>query len=760
MRKIFISIFILLVINLIINNCADRAVFDEIKDICPMIIPEDNATIYNGTPKFEWGKVKGANSYELYINNKLITRTMENMYTLSSEEALTDGEYYWKVRSINEYQYMPCGEKIFKIVIPTSAELLTNDGFCFSTDRPTLEWKNSDGIKHNVIEISINSDFSNILMVYNTSDSKIELSVLEDGLYYWRVISTDVNGNVHTSTTNTFIVNTTVIEKPILNTLTQNNSQPLDFTWAGDVLELPYSYEFNISSDDFSNILFSKTDILNTSYTLTEEDYTLVLGNTYNWRVRINYYDCVGEWSEIQTFNYLANEECINVTTPVISVTGTDYTEEVKDIQWDSVANATEYQISIDYNNGTNTINIVTETLASSTTNYSFTPANNGDYTIKIIAKNDCSSLFDEETKNYYKPPIMCNSKVCNVTTCDNPIANSITMPFGEDMTYPNAVKSSANGDFYAFPYSGVNTRHFVHYYNNTLVKHDIFNAVECGVGLSVDSQRNAHIIYYTHDSVNYLFYDNQTQSYTQEIIQTPFINMGYGSGDAWLAIDSNDIPHVVFGGLNPNALFYATKDSSNNWIITHLASETVYHHTMVLDSNNKILIAYFDSSYKLMLIKGKDGIFSSPVEIPIIPFTINGYFGYIRGLNILRSCDNTLYLILGGFAGSSEIFIYKSIDNGDSWNLTFNNSSLNFWHGMGCDADQDGNIYMSFGIGSSGQVCGYLEIYKLDVLTNTFSLFSSQPSIPGCDPMLSVNCAGYPMLVSNDNILTYFSCD
>ena len=322
---IFVSIVMYLLVSAImLCSCSDRDKFIEIKDSCQLITPEADITLYTGMPEFNWSSVDGANSYQLSINGILVTETENISYTLTDTQTLVSGEYYWSLRSKNEFQYYLCGSQKFTIIIPEAAKLIDpKDGACVNNNIPTFSWEDTGGITEYKIEIAVDNEFKNIILSEITDTTSYKSSPLENGLYYWRVISQDVNGKTYTSEVyemtidNSFIVATL----PNIDGLSPNNANvkdlPILFSWSGDVLSAPYSYYLEISDNDFTDINFSKSDILEPKYTFTSTDYALE-NKGYNWRVRMDYYTCSGNWST-GIINKIA-KACPNVENPILSV--------------------------------------------------------------------------------------------------------------------------------------------------------------------------------------------------------------------------------------------------------------------------------------------------------------------------------------------------------------------------------------------------------------------------------------------------------
>ena len=314
---IFITIFIMT-----FYNCFELENFEEIKEQCQIISPEPDTTIYTSTPEFKWASVKGADSYQLFINGKQITNIKNLSYTLNEEQALTSGNYTWSIRGKNEFQYYSCGKNNFTIIIPEAAKQIDpKDKACVDTNTPTFNWKDKGGIEKYKIEISTDSDFKNIIHKGESKNKSYKSSALENDLYFWRIVSTGINGKTYTSEIYTMTIDNSfiiaVLKQP--ENLNPNNTKiknlPIEFSWTGETLTNPYSYSIEISEDNFKTINFSKNKIHKPNYSLTSSDYTLENKN-YNWRVRINFHSCSGNWSNT-LFTYY-NRKCPTIDNPIL----------------------------------------------------------------------------------------------------------------------------------------------------------------------------------------------------------------------------------------------------------------------------------------------------------------------------------------------------------------------------------------------------------------------------------------------------------
>ena len=302
-KYIKFSILLKLFIAFFLISCNDNGRFIEIKEACNLKTPTENETIYIGTPNFSWDAVRGASSYQLFINGKLITNSEALSFQIPKENALEAGNYTWEVRSKNYYQYYPCGERAFTIIIPTDPRLVSpTEEACVNTTTPSFSWEDDGGIEIYRVEISKTKDFNTILLSDETIDTNYTCSTsLDNGRYYWRVISTDINGITHTSEVYTMTINTFIIAvdlptpiaiSPINSTL---NEQPITFYWDSNEFNENFTYTFELSEDNFVSTVFNVGGLQKNSYTLNEQDYALK-DASYQWRVKMIYYTCSGDY--------------------------------------------------------------------------------------------------------------------------------------------------------------------------------------------------------------------------------------------------------------------------------------------------------------------------------------------------------------------------------------------------------------------------------------------------------------------------------
>ncbi|WP_299109733.1 hypothetical protein [uncultured Tenacibaculum sp.] len=186
-----------------------------------LIFPEQNSECNEGTKisdtessvVFDWSDAQNASSYEVTLKN-LSTGTTSKHTSTSSEKAITINRatpYSWFVVSKNDggqtstsstWKFYNAGEAVSSH-IPFPADLVKpamGTSFESSTTTVTLEWSGEDidnDIKDYTILMSTTTPPTNTLNT--TSATSIEATVSTKNTYYWRVVTTDNEGNTSNS---------------------------------------------------------------------------------------------------------------------------------------------------------------------------------------------------------------------------------------------------------------------------------------------------------------------------------------------------------------------------------------------------------------------------------------------------------------------------------------------------------------------------------------------------------------------------------
>ncbi|MEM1823369.1 MAG: GLUG motif-containing protein, partial [Candidatus Hadarchaeales archaeon] len=296
-----------------------------------LYLPENNAAMNNSTPDFEWENGIYAERHRLVIDDNFdfsspvfsLEIIGDNKYTLPPENALPDGQYYWKVIAVNMWGENESDVWNFIVdTIPPSAPvlILPENGENINDNTPELTWQlipeNTFPVTYTIAVGVWNKTFSLIVsydyVTYSSSGTaSIEVSMqLPDNLYCWFVYATDGAGNTgEWSQIRFFRVDTVPPEGPTLvfpvNGENTNDNTPT-LVW-NNVFEnsLPIVYTIEVDNENtFSAPLVFTTTVENWSTTGTSSVTTSVLPDgVYYWRVRArDNAGNEGDWSGVWSF--------------------------------------------------------------------------------------------------------------------------------------------------------------------------------------------------------------------------------------------------------------------------------------------------------------------------------------------------------------------------------------------------------------------------------------------------------------------------
>lgn len=171
--------------------------------------PGQSALLGENVVSVEWEAVPGAASYEIQIDEACAFNTApayhwEGVVTEQTTSALPDGQYYLRLRTINEYGARGKWSAIRAFRVDTTAPdapVLSTpaDTQVLTTRIPTFSWRSSRGATSYVLEIATDADFEDIILSYTVTTTKFKLPgsvALPDDTYYWRVRAQDKAGNL------------------------------------------------------------------------------------------------------------------------------------------------------------------------------------------------------------------------------------------------------------------------------------------------------------------------------------------------------------------------------------------------------------------------------------------------------------------------------------------------------------------------------------------------------------------------------------
>jgi len=178
--------------------------------------PENGIFTNDNTPTLEWTGGNGDNYRLLFGANPDLSSPILDIfltpsvtsYTIAEENAILDGEYYWKVAAVvgSDENFSDIWTLIVDTVSPEAPALYTPENGTETGDNtPTFEWSLSPGADnyHLIVDsdIAFGSPDIDIWLVENTYTPTTELPAEN---YYWKVTDKDVTGNENVSSIWTF----------------------------------------------------------------------------------------------------------------------------------------------------------------------------------------------------------------------------------------------------------------------------------------------------------------------------------------------------------------------------------------------------------------------------------------------------------------------------------------------------------------------------------------------------------------------------
>ncbi|MDI6792464.1 MAG: Ig-like domain-containing protein [bacterium] len=286
----------------------------------PTLVAPANGAVVNpdtSTLIFNWSDEAGA-TYTLQVddNNDFSSPEINKTLTLSSytvTEALSNKSYYWRVKATDQAGNAGNWSTGTRIVI---IDTQTGGDFSFpkaitpthlssiSDSTPTFEWTAvTEGISPPItytLQIDDNGSFSSPEIFTTTSTSYTHMTVMSEGIYYWRVQGEDAaHNNTNWSETVQFKVDTTTPSGPALilpaNSGTSNAYPTFRWSDAADTSGVTYTLRIDLGDSTLTTPEIEVSNYSDTSYTVSS---ALVVGKTYYWRVRAQ--DGAGnptEWS-------------------------------------------------------------------------------------------------------------------------------------------------------------------------------------------------------------------------------------------------------------------------------------------------------------------------------------------------------------------------------------------------------------------------------------------------------------------------------
>ena len=216
---------------------------DTLPPASPALSSPANNGVFRGTPSFAWKAAADGKLYQFQIDdspefdNAPFTSPASSERTYALAESLSQGSYYWRVRSAdaagNWGDWADCGVYTFTILpeIP-SAPILSSPGTkSFINDNtPDFNWESVENAYQYQIQIDSNKKFTNSDkqdVTLSPGENLYTADLLPDGKYYWRVRA--LNNNLEMgpwSKSWYFTVDTEVTQVPQLSVPAENAFTP------------------------------------------------------------------------------------------------------------------------------------------------------------------------------------------------------------------------------------------------------------------------------------------------------------------------------------------------------------------------------------------------------------------------------------------------------------------------------------------------------------------------------------------------------
>lgn len=211
---------LLMLFSFLLFNCGGNDDGPSQPGAADLIFPEENSECTEGLPvnsiesdiTFVWNEAKSAKSYELTVTN-IDTGTSEEFITTENqfEVTLLKGEAYsWSVTSLSGdgsltaesetwYFYNAGGAESYA---PFPASIVSpNSGLKFSSTSVNLSWTGRD-VDNDIMGYDVYFDNINPPIAIVRADTQQQFATITSlipGVYYWKIITKDEEGNTSDS---------------------------------------------------------------------------------------------------------------------------------------------------------------------------------------------------------------------------------------------------------------------------------------------------------------------------------------------------------------------------------------------------------------------------------------------------------------------------------------------------------------------------------------------------------------------------------
>ncbi|MCB9450499.1 MAG: CSLREA domain-containing protein [Anaerolineaceae bacterium] len=261
------------------------------------ISPRSGTQLNTATPELTWNATRSTGNepytYEVQIDDDSRFRSPAQVAVLNdlslTADPLTDGRWYWRVRTIDQYGAAGGWSRTWNFTVDTitpDTPVLTlpaNQSVTYLA-LPTFRWRAVRGVNLYRLQIADTSDFSHIVVDVETSRTALRApAALPQGTYYWQVAARDTAGNWG-SFSEPFTFDINIQRRPIDGSATRDTTPA--FTWASYPGAINYQLEFAADAEFTQPLSGFAVDTTRTSYTVPAAD-ALPYG-TYYWRVSVD----------------------------------------------------------------------------------------------------------------------------------------------------------------------------------------------------------------------------------------------------------------------------------------------------------------------------------------------------------------------------------------------------------------------------------------------------------------------------------------
>ncbi len=313
-------------------------------------------TSNNAVPEFNWNAIPYAATYdfELDIVSTFATKESHSVSspTYTRGGTLLDATYYWRVRGVNN-----AAEGAWSVVrsfrvdtqAPAPPELSLPGVDASVTGTPTFSWKTSVGATRYQFQYDEDANFGSPYTSAVLTTASHKPPTMSLGTYYWRVIAGDAANNWSAWNSSTVrAVTVTPVSPSGIPALVGpvNGSILLDTTPTVSWKAVTGAVKYHVQMDGNSTFSSPEFDVETASLNATSTP--LSKNGVYYWRVRkVDVYGGKGAWSAVWRFS--VNEVIpLAVTSSSLSALSAPVSTSTPTLNWNSVANASVYQLQVD----------------------------------------------------------------------------------------------------------------------------------------------------------------------------------------------------------------------------------------------------------------------------------------------------------------------------------------------------------------------------------------------------------------------------